>query len=225
MATSLADQCVLCMLDKNQKAQTDMVELSVASDFGFITSGYSTAYCTPICSKEICNCDRNAQKQVSKEKKVMQTLVILKTEVFLILLPSLPVSEDFLTKSPKSKCRNGLCSNLSRLMCVVRSPRCCITAMVPLNHCCINFVAALYWSIYQPMADQCIAPLLEALQRGHLLQVFHLLGQLFSFASSAFHCKPIGIFKHTKCVSKVTCQYFSGAVQQVHCVQPVYDEH
>ena len=137
MATSLADQCVLCMLDKNQKAQTDMVELSVASDFGFITSGYSTAYCTPICSKEICNCDRNAQKQVSKEKKVMQTLVILKTEVFLILLPSLPVSEDFLTKSPKSKCRNGLCSNLSRLMCVVRSPRCCITAMVPLNHCCI----------------------------------------------------------------------------------------
>ena len=47
--------------------------------------------------------------------------------------------------------------------------------------------------IYQSMADRCIAPLLEALQQGHLLQVFHLLGQLFSFASSAFHCKPIGI--------------------------------
>ena len=56
--------------------------------------------------------------------------------------------------------------------------------------------------IYQSMADRCIAPLLEALQQGHLLQVFHLLGQLFSFASSAFHCKPIGIFKFTKCVSK-----------------------
>ena len=56
--------------------------------------------------------------------------------------------------------------------------------------------------IYQSMADRCIAPLLEALKQGHLLQVFHLLGQLFSFASSAFNCKPIGIFKCTKCVSK-----------------------
>ena len=54
---------------RNQKAQTDMVKLSVASEFGFIICGYSAAYCMALCSKEICNCDRNGRRQVSKEKK------------------------------------------------------------------------------------------------------------------------------------------------------------